>query len=99
MDSLSPPLLPPSPPDGAELKLWHNGFDWVIAETPEQAARLATDHTGEKDAILQEAIDLYEEWPKPTLRMSEDDGATFEEKTVAEWIALKGPGFLCSTEF
>jgi hypothetical protein len=82
-----------------ELKMWHDGYDWVIAETAEEAARLAQGHTGEKDPILQEAIDAFEVWGRPTLKMTEDEGSSFTEMPVEWWIAEKGKGFLCSTEF
>lgn len=82
-----------------DLQIWHDGYDWVIAETAEEAARLSQGHTGEMTPILKEAIDNFEVYDKPTLKITPGEGETWVEMTTEEWIAKEGPGYLCSSDY
>lgn len=85
------------------LSLWSNGSDTYVARDAAHARELMGRHIGfpyEEDATPTE------DWkPRvhvgPLLLAIEHDAAelTRETKTVDEWIAENGPGFLCSTEW
>lgn len=79
----------------ADLKLWHDGTETYVAESAEEARRMQTQLIGDWDATP------LEQWkertaPDPLMLHIEDEGPV--EKTLAEWIATNGKGFLCSTE-
>jgi len=88
--------------ENGKLSLWTNGADTYVARDAAHARELMGKHLGfpyESDASP------IEDWTQrmdtgPLTIVIEHDIAdlTRETKTVDEWIAENGPGFLCSTE-
>jgi len=90
-------------------RLWHNGTDWFVAPSVQEAQRLALLFY---DGDLQAAEGELEGWrechPKQILTITNDDDKSENAKrtrTVDEWIAEYSAdksnvtGFLCSNEF
>jgi hypothetical protein len=80
----------------AVLMIWHDGVDWFVATTAEEAEAMRAKHYQSEDA---KGLVPWAPWDKPTLKITPDEGSTWQEKTCTEWIAENGPGFLCSTEW
>jgi len=83
-----------------ELKCFHNDVDWVIAKNIDDVWIVWCDHIGEnkedyiedfhwKELPMNEVLTMYDE--------NKDNTTT--KKTVKQWIASEGRGFLMSTEF
>ena len=82
------------------MKCYQNEFDWVIANSIEDAWDVWCDHIGE----LREDYDdgcFWKEVPVDEVLSMHDENKdnTVTKKTVKEWIASEGRGFLMSTEF
>ena len=86
----------------AELQVFHDGSDWVIAESAAEAAAIVTEQRGEPVAGEAEFVALRSgefvgvlcnEQGKP------DDYGVGINKTCAEWIKQEGKGILCSKDF
>lgn len=76
------------------LQLWMNDADWVVAVDPADADKLYGEHTGEH------ASDYGHKWredSRAAITVKGDDG-TSETRSAAEWVALKGRGYLWCTE-
>lgn len=76
------------------LKLWMNGCEWVVAVDPADASKCFEESTGEK------ASDYDHEWREDTrssITVKDEDGPD-ETHSAAEWVALKGRGYLWCTE-
>ena len=77
----------------------NNVIDWVIAESPEDAARAWEEHMG---VSWDDATD---DGPPEWVRLPDDqvlrinEEGTVVEKTCAEWVRDQGRGFLGSTEY
>lgn len=81
------------------MRLWHNHYDWVIAESPEAATAVMIDHQdGEPEDY---PVADWSEWPPDRqLAITDEDTGERVKQTAAEWMKEhKGPMFLCSTEF
>lgn len=77
------------------LHVWHNEYDWVVAESAAQAVELHHEHSG----CTVDEIGDFEMWADDrTLTINDDDGPA-QTKTCAEWATASGPGFLCSTNW
>ncbi len=83
----------------AVLKLWHDGIDWVIATSSEDADQVWEEGIGDsrKRYVKDNKPEPWAEWTKP-LRLL-DSGEEPETRTAAEWIAAKGRSYLGSTEW
>jgi hypothetical protein len=85
----------------ADLKVWHDGNDWVIAESALEACVLVNKMYGSEEAqpgdfgIVPdgEPIGVLCEDGKPS------DSGVGVKKTAAEWAAQEGKGILCSRDF
>ncbi len=99
------------PAHGTEkLKLFFNGFEYVIAESPAAAAALIAIHFGERtlEASRGDDLKLWEElecWELLDLLMWEGIivgrntfGATSVDRSVQAWIEFFGVGYLASTD-
>ena len=76
-----------------DLRLWTNGFDTYVAESPTDIPAMHKAWNGydmDADERDDEVI---------TIASPDDDGGPSVTKTAAEWIAANGPGLLCSTEY
>lgn len=84
-----------------ELKVWKNStIDWYVAESPEHAMALQADTIGSDYPDDLNPLHDWEEETRPTLTIQEYHGEPGDTThTLAEWIAINGPGMLCSTEF
>jgi hypothetical protein len=82
----------------AELHVWHNDCDWVIATDAEDARKVCAESCG---MLLTDVDpDEWEQWPNDrTLTIVEEDPTRKTVKTCGGWIAEHGRGFLCSTEY
>src|SRR3954468_13083839 len=85
----------------AELHVWHDGQDWAIAESADEAARMVGEMTGDDDITGEDFEALA---PDVKISVLCEDGRPSDqgvgvEKTCAEWIAQEGEGILCSTDF
>jgi predicted HAD superfamily Cof-like phosphohydrolase len=82
----------------SHLKVWHNGVDYVISETQEEARQVIIDDICSTDPqkIDREGwktLSMGEELTVPELETEEDITLT-----AKEWILAMGEGFLHSTE-
>jgi hypothetical protein len=82
------------------LKCWYEGeCDYIVAETAEEARAVQVKNMGSEDAA---PVDAWYEVPMDKVLSINIDGdwqATPVKKTVGEWIAIEGPGLLCSSEW
>ena len=72
----------------SDLKLWTNGYDYVIAASEADARAVVTGLVGpldEETFTLSEDIE-QEPWTKP------------RTQTAAEWVRETGRGYLASSE-
>lgn len=85
------------------LKLWTNGVETYLAESPADIPALYEKQTGGTYDP-----DEHGEWEERsedgplTIVMDTSNNDNPRErvtKTFGEWIATNGPGFLCSTEY
>ncbi|MHC4397426.1 MAG: hypothetical protein ACYS1A_17435 [Planctomycetota bacterium] len=83
--------------DGEQMDLfmWSNEFDFVIAESADEARQLVMDHYGIEDYEGGEFEQANEE-QEFTLRL--DDGQK-ETKRVRDWIAEFGKSYFACTEY
>lgn len=88
-----------SEPSAPTLHVFTNGFDWIVAESAADAARLAEDHhggTGDGDPDEWEQLSDKKLLP---IYDTDDRAGPRTTKTCAEWARDNGRGFLCTTEF
>lgn len=78
------------------LHLWTDGTDTYIAVDAEQAREMQCVCIGENQSDASEWHIRENDGPLD-INLSEEDLGTVT-KTHEEWIALRGPGFLCSTD-
>jgi len=80
------------------LKLWDNGNDFVIAESPSDALVLWIKHTGEDP--VDYTADEWEAWDDDRVFtfVNEDDD-TKTAKTSREWCAEHGKGYFASRNY
>ena len=80
------------------LSVWHDGDDWVIAESAEDATAVWIEYYGEPAEELR-----WKRWEdNRTLSMfdfGDDDEVTKIMRTCAEWIAQQGRGWLCGANY
>ena len=80
------------------LSVWHDGEDWIIAESAEDATVVWAEHYGEPAEELR-----WKRWDdNRTLSMfdfGDDDEVTKVTRTCAEWIAGNGRGWLCGANY
>ena len=86
------PALPPG-----TLAVWHNGWDWVVASSREDARDVACASSGERPEDY-DADDWERCADDSTVTIRGDNGAPSETRTCAEWVTTHGRGFLCTTE-
>lgn len=80
------------------LRLWTNGFDTYVAESPADIPAMHKAWNGyDMDADEREFYERDDE--VITIASPDDEGCPSVTKTAAEWIAANGPGLLCSTEY
>ena len=87
----------------SELQVFHDGYDWVIAASAEDAAALLTESRGDDPPIL--AAEFTAMAPDAKLgvlcneRGKPDDHGIGVTKTCAEWVEQEGRGILCSRDY
>ncbi len=88
----------------SDLSVFANDYEWVIAESLEDALKIVKETTGyEYEAEeIEECGELPDE---TTVRIWWEDDQIAEigngkliEKTCAEWIEQEGRGYLCASE-
>ena len=97
-----------------KLSVWHDkDGEWVVAESAEDAVLAYNQYIGnsknDDGAPPEEWHALPDDKPLPVVYEDEHDMpacATDEERqaleivrTCAEWVAINGRGYLCSTEY
>jgi hypothetical protein len=81
------------------LHVWHDGYDWVVAESAEDAVDVECDITSNR--LSDYDPDEWQQLPddKPLKIVDWDGNGTDREQPCAAWVAENGRGFLCSTEY
>jgi hypothetical protein len=80
------------------LRLWTNGFDTYVAESPADILAMHKAWSGEDLDGDEQFIERTD--AKITITIADAEPSRERvTKTAAEWIADNGPGLLCSTEF
>lgn len=92
----------------AELHVYGNDYEWVIATSPEDALAVWFEHTGEKPEDYMDAdIDFDQEPDDKVHKVWCEEGSDtpgeigcghLVEKTNREWAELLGRGYFCTTE-
>jgi hypothetical protein len=81
----------------ANLRMWHNGHDWVIAFSEIDAASVCNEVT-ESDSKPGD----WTAWADDrSVTLTDDDGAELirTTKTAAKWVAEHGRGFFASRDW
>lgn len=83
------------------LKVWHDGNDWIIAESAAAACDLANKMYGSEEAEVDDFNALADDC---VIGVICEDGKPSDQgvgvkKTAAEWAAQEGRGVLCSRDF
>lgn len=82
----------------SELKMWHDGEDWVVAESAEEAQRITIELTGISAA--ETPVDGWSQVPMGReLSFDHGDERPKEKRTTAEWIAINGKGHWASVNW
>ncbi len=80
------------------LRVWEiEDCDWVIAESAAEALKIATEYQGEYECEGEPVV-LACPMDRPMSIHNDDTGET-ARKTMAEWIASNGRGWLCSENY
>lgn len=89
------------PIDAADLQVWHDGQDWAIAESADEAASMVAKMTGHDELTGAAFKALAPDFRLGILCVNgkPDDHGVGVRKTCAEWIAQQGKGILCSKDF
>lgn len=78
--------------------MWHDGEDWVVAESAEEAQRIVIELTG-----IHPEESPVEDWgpvdDDKVLAFNHQDGRPVERRTAAEWVALNGKGHWASVNY
>lgn len=80
------------------LRLWTNGFDTYVAESPADIPAMYKAWSGMEFDAEEQGEFIERTDATITIASPDDDGCPRITKTAAEWIA-DGPGLLCSTEY
>lgn len=81
------------------LRLYTNGYETCVAESPADARALYCAHVGESpDDPLFSPIEGWRERPGEKLAIVDRDTGDVVFRDATEWIA-GGARFLCSTEY
>ncbi len=87
----------------SDLKLWTDDNDFIIAESPEEAARINCEVIGYEsfEVYLDEhPLDEWAEYPvDKTFRLTHEDPDGVEEALPAHFIAKYGKGHLASVNY
>ena len=82
-----------------ELKVYENDVkEWVIAYSPEDAQRVAVEHSGYEPEHEDEISEFTECDPEKPLTRDNDYRGTLT-KLPAEWVASEGRCYLMTTEY
>ncbi len=88
-----------------QLHVFSDDVDWYIARSVQDAMALQRNHGGMREVDQEPETWLQAPDDGPLSIHMDDTGnasdgnAPLVTKTCAEWIAEKGRGFLCSTEY
>ena len=77
----------------ADLKMWTDGEDYVIAESLDDVKKILLEQGHEVD--IEEYIEGFETMNTGTNFTLNDENAGKITKTVGEWIKECGKGFFC----
>ena len=84
--------------NATELHVYRNEvIDWVIASSPEDAARVWEEHTS--GAPYPEEYGTWRQLPDSDVLPMNDEVEGHREMTCAKWASLNGRSFLGSTEY
>jgi hypothetical protein len=89
----------------SKLRLYSDDSNLVIAESAVDAAMLLARHTGEEDSSTAwsalapgHALSLWCD-ESGAVTEPEEDGSSVVSRTVAEWIAMLGRGYVGSLDY
>lgn len=84
----------------AQLRLWTDDVDFVVAETPDEARRIVIERIGYGEDDVPPVLEWREVPPSDQFTIWEDHPGSGKRETrpVGEWIAAHGRGLLASTE-
>ncbi len=82
-----------------DLQVFHDGFEWVIARSPADASVVWCRYVGEdpKDWKRRENDWRPMDQNASLLIFTNDDDVP-TSRTCAEWIAIEGRGYLCTSD-
>lgn len=84
----------------AELKVWHDDDEWVIAESPADAQVVWEEEMGEKPDPTFLPEERWRALPDDKLlKMWIGDPSDVEERTCAEWVKLRGRCYLGGSDY
>lgn len=78
-----------------ELHMWTNEFDFVIAETAEEARQIAVSHMGCDE---EEAGDFETMNSDGDFTFVTEDAGKLTQK-ISEWISQVGKGYFANSEY
>jgi hypothetical protein len=88
------------------MRVFTNDCEWCVAESVEDVVRLMDEYGyGEQDPEAwgpmddAETISIHCDADGDPTEPGGDDDAGVVTRTAAEWAQLRGPGFLCTTEW
>ena len=87
------------------LKLWSNGFDFIIAHTQLEALNIIAPIYGYKIPVVKRDAEELECDGWHTLDDDkefvyfDEEKDTKDKKTVREWVKLNGIGYFASSEY
>lgn len=79
------------------LNCYYDDENWVIAGSPEEAFSIWGNEIGESLEDYENYFVVLDQ--SRLLKIYDEIEDKTTEKTIAEWINLKGKGFLCTRNF
>ncbi len=83
--------------ENADLKMWTDGEDYIIAESLDEVKKILLEHGHDDD--LDEYIEGFETMNTELKFTYNDEEAGGITKTVGEWIKERGKGFFASVNY
>ncbi len=98
-------------PENKDLHVFFNGYDFVVAESIDDARQVALDQQGSPEqrakwspetlALVTQDVegDGWEQWPDDRrLKLVDDGGKILVDKPCTEWVHESGRGWLGGNE-
>ena len=81
------------------LEMFTTEFDYVIAESEQEARKFCADYYGDEEALDEMEFEVMDMEADFTFAPDPDDRSTKETKKVRQWIEERGAGYFACTEF